>query len=475
MIGVVNVVFVQPRFLQEEELGLTRLLYGCAYLIGLLIPLGGPNIVVKYFPYFRNKQNGNNGFISFILLLFLAGFIISLIFLLALKPAIIVHYTDDSALFADYFLSLIPFSLITSGILIATAYCHSLFKSTIPSFLNDICVRLGVLLITVFYFNRWINFEQYVYSFVGVYALQLLALIAFLLFMDKISFVRDRELFSKYPAPKMIRFGLLMCAASFASMSIRTVDLVFLGSYSLKMVGIYTTAVFIASFIEVPLGAIERISHTKISDNFSKGNLTENEKIYKESVKYLLLLGGLLFIGINACTKYIYQIGKLPESYVEYIDVVYIISFGALVNISTGINSSFLLYSKHYILGTLILFLMMIVNLILNFTLIPVYGIYGAAFSSVLSIALFNLIKFVFIYNKFKFQPYTLKSLWLLCIILICTGIAHVLPEFNENPFLNLFYKGGTVSLLYLLIVYYFNLAPGVFDSMKSRMRALFN
>ena len=147
IIGVVNIIFVQPKLLTEEELGLTRLLYDFAYLIGLAVPLGLPNIIVKYFPFFKDKENKHNGFAGFALLIFFIGFIISATCLLIFKPTITSLYIDDAALFVNYFSFIIPFTFIVSAITVTTAYCQALFKSTIPSFLNDICLRLGVLLV----------------------------------------------------------------------------------------------------------------------------------------------------------------------------------------------------------------------------------------------------------------------------------------------------------------------------------------
>jgi O-antigen/teichoic acid export membrane protein len=238
----------------------------------------------------------------------------------------------------------------------------------------------------------------------------------------------------------------------------------------LGLVAVYTTAIFIASFIEVPLGALERISHTKIADNFAKENFVEIEKIYKDSVKYLLLIGGLLFIGINACTKYVYQIAHLPEAYIQCIDVVYIVGVGALVNISTGVNSAIMFYSKHYVLGTVFLVITLVITVVLNVVLIPVYGIYGAAAASALASLIFNFVKFFFIYQKFKFQPYTLKSLYIVLLIIICSAVTYFLPEIRSCALVNLVFKGGIVSLLYIAAIYRLKIAPELFDMVKAKL-----
>lgn len=471
MIGAINLIFVQPKLLSPQELGLTRLLYEFSYIIGLAVPLGLPNIIVKFFPFFKNAEKKHHGFGGFVLLIFFIGFVISASVLLIFKPSITDFYKEGSGLFVTYFNFVFPFMFIVSAITVTTAYCQSLFKSIVPSFLNDIFLRLGVIVVTILYFNRLISLDVYIYLFIGLYAIELIAIMAYILLIDKISFKPDKHLFRNYRPKAMLKFGLLLCLASFASIGIRKVDALILGSSSLGLVAIYTTAVFISSFIEVPLGALERISHTKIADNFAKANMIEIEKIYKDSVKYLLLIGGLLFIGVNACTGYVYELAGLSEVYQNCLDVVYIVSLGSLINISTGINSALIFYSKYYLLGTVLLVVTLAVTVVLNVFLIPVYGIYGAAIASAIGAFIYNGMKFLFIYWKFRFQPYTLSSVYIALLIVLCSLISFFLPEMTNSPFINLIIKGGLVSGIYILVIYKLNIAPDLFRMVSARFR----
>jgi O-antigen/teichoic acid export membrane protein len=470
LIGAINIIFIQPKLLTPEELGLTRLLYDFAYMIGLAVPLGLPNIIVKFFPFFKDRNLKHNGFAGIILMVFSVGFIISAAFLLLFRPEITSHYQDKASLFVHYFSFIIPFTFIVSAITVTTAYCQALFKSTIPSFLNDIFLRLGSIVITIMYFNKWITLDYYVYLFIGLYAIELFVIVGYIMFVDTISFRPDKIILKEHSVKKMMKFGLLLCLASFASIALRKIDVLFLGTNSLELVAVYTTAIFIASFIEVPLGALERISHTKIADNFAKDNYAEIEKIYKDSVKYLLILGGLLFIGINTCTQYVYQIGHLPDIYLQCLNVVYIVSIAALINVSTGINSAIMFYSKHYVLGTFLLVGTLLITILLNVILIPKYGIYGAAIASASGSLIYNFSKFSFIYYKFKFQPYTLKSLLVLSVIFLVNFIGYLMPELSYNPMVNVLVKGILVSVLYIGAIYQFKISPEIFEMVKQKL-----
>ena len=459
LIGALNMIVIQPKLLSQEELGLSRLLYNSAYLIGLLVPLGLPNIIVKYFPLVKNKSNGHNGFAGFVLFVFCFGFglIAGLLFLL--KPWVIQIYQTNSSLLTEYYLLIIPFTLIVSAITISTTYSQALFKSAVPSFLNDIGIRISQMVITFLYGFGFFSFSNFIWSYIGIYLLELLILWIYILIIDRPSFRFNRDLFQLLPLKKIIPFGLVLCLAAFASYGLKTIDGIILGSKSLGWVGVYTTAILIATFIEVPLGALERISHTKIADFFAKSDLKSINTVYQKSVSHLMVVGGLLFVGINACVEDLFLLFNLPKEYIETVMVVYIVSFGALINVSTGVNSAIIYYSDHFVIGTIMLLVTLVVNVILNLFLIPQYGIYGAAVSSVLGSVIFNLSKYYYIYVKLGMQPFDFSSLKLMLVILpIAIGI-HFYPT-SELHLLNLLMKGLIVTMVYCLLIWRLKLIP---------------
>jgi O-antigen/teichoic acid export membrane protein len=297
-------------------------------------------------------------------------------------------------------------------------------------------------------------------------------LMVFIRRTDRPEPVPAKDFFTRERVIPMIRFGLLLAVASFASMALRRIDAIVLGAASLKLVGVYTTAIFIAAFIEVPLGALERISHTRVSDCFARNDMQQVEKIYRDSVKYLLLAGGLLFILIVSCTRHIYELGNLPQSYSDCIGVVYIVGLGALINISTGTNSALLFYSSFYLSGTLWLIGTLILVLLLNLWLIPVYGIYGAAIASLTGSFVYNLMKFLFIFVKFGFQPYNRRSLLIAAIIAVIAAGGVLFPAITGNALVNLLIKGSILTISYLGVIYYMRLAPEIYTAAFNRIRS---
>jgi hypothetical protein len=74
-IGAVSLVIIQPRFLTKEEIGLTRLLFSFSSLLAYIVPMGMGSVVLKYFPYFRDRERNHHGFFGFMLIVPLIGFV----------------------------------------------------------------------------------------------------------------------------------------------------------------------------------------------------------------------------------------------------------------------------------------------------------------------------------------------------------------------------------------------------------------
>jgi O-antigen/teichoic acid export membrane protein len=468
IIGAISTLYIQPELLSLSELGFTRNLYNFSFLLSIAIPLGLPNIILKFYPEFKQKETFKKYFLGFILIYFFLATIITVTAFYFFKHYILHLYSSQSQLFISYFFCVIPLSLIIAFNSCITCFSQSVYKSTVPSFLNDVLSRLIVIAITILYYYKVISFNQYVALYVLIYLLVTFILIGYLSNYGLISFKIKLSIFKTIGLKKIIYYGLFLCVISFASFGLRSIDSIFLGFYSLNSVAIYTTAAFLAMFIEVPLGAIDRISLSKISENFLKNNLDEIAKIYSESVKYLLVLGGFLFLGINTCSKFVFTF--LPPEYSNSLDILLILSFGSLVNVSTGINSSILFYSHHYKQGCILLLAIFILTVILDILFIPVFGTKGAAIITATVSIIFNLSKFLFIYYKFKFLPYTMSSFKIVGVIVVGFIIAWFMPTFTQYNILNIFINGSLISLFYIGSIYKLNVIPEMFEMAKSKI-----
>lgn len=457
-IGFFSLMFIQPNLLKPEELGLTRILIAAASLLATILPLGISSITIRFFPYFRNEEKNHYGYFGFMMLFPLIGTIFCGILVYIFKNVIIKEYIDQSPLFTYYFDLLLPLATIMGVNVALSAYSASLFKTTIITFLEGILSRIVFILLIIFYYYEWISLSQFIFLFVLSYLLQTIWMCIYLFIIDKPSLKIDKNQFKSIGINKLLSFGLLLTVTNISSLSLKHLDIILIGKYwDLSYVGVFAVAAYISLIIEIPLGSLERISHSKVAQAFADNDLKSIKNIYYQSVKYLMLIGGILLVGIVCNVNELFSL--LPVEYHAGVDVAIIFCFAAFSNVSTGVNTSIIFTSSKYIYGTILLMIMLILALALNIWLIPLYGIIGAAIATGALAAIYNIAKFVLILIFFKMQPYDLSSLKIIIVIAFSFLIASFIPHFN-NIILSMFIKTIVISAVYLGLTYFLKIVP---------------
>jgi O-antigen/teichoic acid export membrane protein len=469
LIGFVNILIIQPRFLAPEELGLTRVLYSFSLLLSTFVPMGMANITVKFFPNFRNTGTRHHGFFGFSLLGTFAGFIITAILIFGFKNIIVAQYIEKSKLFADFFYWIFPFTFMLSFATQLNLYCYSLYKSTVPGFINDVIVRIGAITVVSLYYLKLFSLPVFISLFVSVYGLQIILLLIYIYYEEKPGFKIDGAYFNKVGFGKMFSFAAIVWLASIASIGLKELAPVILGTQViLSNVAIYVVAAFIPTLIEAPLGALDRIATFKISAAFAHDNISEINEIYKKSAKYMLLLGGLLFLGINGNINSLLQF--LPEKYRGGGDIVLIISLGTLFNMATGLNSQVLFYSKKFYYAALMMIAAVIINFALQLTLIPIYGLRGAAFATALSGIFLNLVNSFIVWKHYHLSPIE-KNTYKVIILIILVGIIDFLIPHLSNALADIILHGGIIAALYISGSYLLNFVPELVEYVSGMIK----
>ncbi len=458
VIGFVSLLFIQPQLLTSSELGLIRILLAFATIVATVMPLGVGNINTKFFPHFRNKEKKHFGYFGLMLLFLLVGFLICASLILVFKGEIIEIYSEQSPLFVNYFYLAIPFALIIACVAILNTYVSSLYKTVAVTFWDSIMNKILFVAVIILYYFGFLSFDLFVFSFVGLYALQVLFLLIYAIVSDSVSLKINFPKVKSVGLKSMVKYGLLLSLASISSSGLKFIDTVMIGAFlELDFVGVFTVTSFIALIIDIPLVSLEKISNVQIAKFWVENNIEGIKSIYKKSVKYLMLIGGLLLIGILLNIED--MLSFLPQEYANAKNVTIIASIGAFINVSTGLNNAVLFNSNNYVYGTYLLLLLLVLAVINNLIFIPLWGIEGAAFASAFSVVIYNLIKFIIIKIKFQMQPYDLNALKILLIISITFVIGYLLPSFDFTIF-SMIFRSVIVSVLYVFLVYLLKIVP---------------
>ena len=448
-IGFLNILLIQPLVLKPEELGLLKILFSVSSLFASIYSLGFNGFTVKYFPHFRNKEQQHFGYMGFMLLISTLLFIFGAIVFTFFKPLLLAKYSQ-STLFIEQFNYVFPMSYFLGIFIALTSYSSILFKSTVPLFLNEVGLRLLSITSVALYYLKLLPFEYVVMVHVFSYLLVALILLFYLKKTDGLSFKIKWDAFKAINWKPSLKFTLIMWITGMASISLRNIDAVFIGSYmGLSDVAVYAIAMTICMLIDVPGNALSKIVLPKVADAFHNHDLKFVKDVYYKSVKFGMLAGSLLFVLIFVNAYDILNL--LPKKYIEGEYVVKIIAVGGLFNMVTGLNFNILQYSPYYMFGTVLLVVLAIISALSDVLLIPHYGLVGAAVGTSLSIAIVNLILYFYMQAKFQYKPYTKSDGVIMLITLLLIIIDAYLPKI-DNSYLSILVKSTTIGVVFLVV-----------------------
>src|SRR5690606_31412472 len=126
----------------------------------------------------------------------------------------------------------------------------------------------------------------------------------------------------------------------------------------------------------------------------------------------------------------------------------------------TGANVQIIAYSKYYRMALWFLIILVVLVGASMYLLIPVWGITGAAIAIALSFLVNNLLRFIFLYRKFSFQPFNSRFM----IVVLAFASAYLagilLPELPL--FWDIFTKSAVFTMVYGGLIIAFKASPDV-------------
>ncbi len=460
LLGFLTIVYVQPIFLKSTEIiGLTRILVSFSFMAAIFIPLGIGSVTVRFFPEIKNTNTKHHGHFFLMFLFCLIGSAFLSLFFAFFKDYITAFYHAKSPLFNEFYYLVFVFPFILALIMVYNIYSASLYKTAFTVFLNEVLLRvLQIGAIFIYYFG-YFDLKQFILAFVSAYLIQLLLLMGYIYRVDKFSYKINWSFYKTFFSNRVILFSALMIFTSFASIGIKMIDQVIMGHYlSLSSIGIYATSIFMVSIMEVPINSLERISNTVAANSWAINDLDNIKKIYYDSVRVLMLIGGYLLCGLICCSNSIFQI--LPEEFEIGKNCMIVMALCSFVNLSTGINTTIIATSHKYFVISVFLFVLISTSIITNNWLIPKYGIIGSAYSTFISIGTYNLLKVIYLWYRLKMLPYNKTSL-IIIITILFSGLVYFIPDI-ANPYFNILFKGTVITIIFGFSTIKFKIAEEV-------------
>lgn len=407
-LGFITTIYLYPNILSPDQYGLTRLLLSLSFVFSQFAHLGMKNTAIRFFPYFEDMDSQHNGFLFITLFIPLVGYALFCLLLYLGQDIVLGYYEGSSALFIEYFWFLLP---LVFGVLyfeVLNSYVRARLDSIPGSVISEIFIRLGSILLLVLFLYNWISFKQFMIGFALKYISQPVLLLAYLFQKGELFLKPQFGYLNSNLLKRMGNYGLFVVLGGMTTLVVNNIDIIMLGSLtSLTDTGIYAIAFYVGSIIIVPQRSIGRIANPLVAKYLKDENLDEINKIYKSSSLNQLVAGSLIFIGIWANLDNLMQI--LPETYASGRWVVILIGLSKLIDMAAGINGSIILNSEYYRFDFVYTLILVIISVVFNYWLIPLYGIIGAALATALSLLINNTIKGIFVWIKLSMQPLSPK------------------------------------------------------------------
>lgn len=460
LIGAVNLLFLYPLALTDEQIGIQKFVLDSAILVSPFLFWGGAELIVRFFPKFKNETNGHNGYLFFLLVIFGIGFLTLTTISLIFKGQLLAFYTDKSPLFEAYLPFALPMVVLLTSASIFSTYASNFQRIVVPSILNELVPKIGIGLLVAAYFFSWINFEGIFWGQLFFYLLILAGQIWYISYLGQLDFRPNQRYLKKPLLKEVFVFSFFGLVGSLGSRIGERINTIMLGTMaSLGDAGVYTVAFFLSDAIDTPRRAISRISSPLISEKWNAGKLDEIEEIYQKSAINQLIVGLGLLIAVWVSVDNIFALMPNGAVFSNGKYVILILGLARVLDMLTGVNTEIISYSGFYKYNFYLILLLAILSIVLNQVFIPIFSVNGAALATLISLTFYNLLKFIVIWIKLKMQPLTWQVLW----VLVIGGVAYIASSIMPSmkmPFLDILAKSSTAVFLFGSLVLYFQLSP---------------
>ena len=326
----------------------------------------------------------------------LTGFVIAIIvyFLAPFVSLYVFHNAKLVSAFQLTAIGVVPMVLI---------YLHrealrGLKRIALYALVNNIVIPFfGILFLFILYFLQ--NESEIAPLIAQTAAIIVSAVLAIYLWNKEFRGIDKSEKVSNTTYKDLFSISFPMMLASSMFMIMNWTDTLMLGMFvDEKEVGIYNVALKISTFTSIALMAVNAIAAPKFAEMWGNKNINGLEKIVRQSTKMIFWSA---FPILTMFLLFSHQLlSFFGEAFYLGTDVLIILTIGQFVNaISGSVNYLLNMTGNEKIVQNNIL-IASLINILLNYFLIPKYGMEGAAIASMISVIYWNLAGVFYIKTK---------------------------------------------------------------------------
>ena len=231
---------------------------------------------------------------------------------------------------------------------------------------------------------------------------------AAIIFLNKLTNIKISQIFSGVIDKELLRFSYPLMFVTILGTLMHWMDILMLGYFTdTTTVGLYHPAARTAGLLRTVLLAFMGIFAPMMSDYHRQGEVGEMGKLYKLIVRWIVSLSLPLAIIIIIYSKKIMLL--FGVQYLSASNVLMVLTTAAFIQTLFGGGGQTLTMTGFTKVNLFNSIIVVLINITLNLLWIPQYGIIGAAYATLISMALLGLLRIVEVNHLIKITPFSLK------------------------------------------------------------------
>lgn len=451
------VIWLSTKYIGKREFGFLGNFTNYAIAAAQLLLFGLNNTLAVYIHRFYEQAEKKKALFTWSLLIPGALAVLFSVIYLALKPWVLAHFQVEDRPFMDrYYLLLPAYVLVFIYLIMFEQYLSAHMKVAVSAFMREVVVRLLNIILILCFAAGLVNFDWLVGGTIAIYLLPIMLLIVLS------SKVKHPGISFKWAAlepadyKELFHFSwyhFLLVASVLLMGYMDSVLLPFYDSQGFKSVAVYRIAIYLISILQMPMKAMAQASFAALARAFADEDISHARDLFRRSSANIFIastgVAAVLLVNLTNLNN------LLPAGYEQMIGAFLILFVGYMINIATGMNDQVLSISKYYKFN-FYLSTALIVALFIGIRVwVPLYGIYGAALATSVTLALFNVVKTGFLWRKLAMMPITKGTLLTLVAGTPATVVGYYLPVMFahlSNVYLHIFADAAVRSTVVLAI-----------------------
>lgn len=460
--GALNLLILQPRILSTEQWGMTRVVTELAVLLASLSTLGTPSVVAKFMPFYRRYLPANRSDLAgFTAIIFTGGLIFTLAGFALAKSGMVYLFGQRTPYFEAYYMYIGLFIFFQAMFMYLEVFAWFAGKTVVSNLLKEFVFRVLTTTCLLLFALKWIDFDGFMLLFGCIY-LPNVAYLGYTLYRSgHLHFHFRPSSVTRRLQKKMFSLGSFVFLTGLSNIAFLVCDTLFLASlFSFSKAGIYAIAQYFSQVLEIPMRSMQASSIPLISEYWRAKNYHGLQSIYRKSSMTLLIaglgLGGLILINLRNINAF------FPVDYQGIVTPIALLMIARWINLGTGLNAIIIQLSTYWRFDFISTLSYSLVGIPINYLLIKNFGMMGAAMANILAVALYNGLRWVFLYYKFGLQPFTWQTLLVFLAGIGLIGLVYLIPQAG-----NLYIDGIWRSALFASLFLIFVLLSGVSEEVQ--------